>query len=71
MRINVLQHTPNEGVGAIGDWAKENNHDLYIYHPYFYNGVLPTADETDLLIILGGPMSPNDTDEWIYKEENL
>ncbi|MFF5916045.1 type 1 glutamine amidotransferase [Staphylococcus pasteuri] len=71
MRINVLQHTPNEGVGAIGDWAKENNHDLYIYHPYFYNGVLPTADETDLLIILGGPMSPNDTDEWIYKEREL
>ena len=35
MRINVLQHTPNEGVGAIGDWAKENGHDLYIYHPYF------------------------------------
>ncbi|MCO0862067.1 type 1 glutamine amidotransferase [Staphylococcus pasteuri] len=71
MRINVLQHTPNEGVGAIGDCSKENNHDLYIYHPYFYNGVLPTADETDLLIILGGPMSPNDTDEWIYKEREL
>lgn len=30
MRINVLQHTPNEGVGTIGGWAKENGHDLYI-----------------------------------------
>lgn len=23
MRINVLQHTPNEGVGYIGEWARE------------------------------------------------
>ncbi|HCE12283.1 MAG TPA: GMP synthase, partial [Enterococcus sp.] len=22
MRINILQHTPNEGPGAIMDWAK-------------------------------------------------
>ncbi len=71
MRINVLQHTPNEGVGSIGDWAKERGHDLYIYHPYFYNGVLPSAEKTDLLIILGGPMSPNDTDDWIFKEREL
>ncbi|EAF8634991.1 type 1 glutamine amidotransferase [Listeria monocytogenes] len=71
MRINVLQHTPNEGVGAIGDWAKEKGHDLYIYHPYFYNGILPKAEETDLLIILGGPMSPNDLEDWIFKEREL
>jgi|GEM_PF-350992 len=71
MRINVLQHTPNEGVGAIGDWAKEKGHDLYIYHPYFYNGILPKAEETDLLIVLGGPMSPNDLEDWIFKEREL
>ncbi|MGX4645286.1 type 1 glutamine amidotransferase [Holzapfeliella sp. JNUCC 80] len=71
MRINVLQHTPNEGVGSIGAWAKENHHDLFIYHPYFYDGVLPTAEQTDLLIILGGPMSPNDSDSWIMAERDL
>ncbi|HJG49295.1 MAG TPA: type 1 glutamine amidotransferase, partial [Limosilactobacillus ingluviei] len=34
MRINVLQHTPNEGPGSIQDWAHANNHELYVYHPY-------------------------------------
>ena len=44
---------------------------IYIFIPYFYNGVLPKAEETDLLIILGGPMSPNDLDDWILKEREL
>ncbi len=52
MRINVLQHTPNEGPGSIKEWSQKNNHELYVYHPYQFGGVLPTADETDLLIIL-------------------
>ncbi|MBO1199858.1 type 1 glutamine amidotransferase [Staphylococcus simiae] len=71
MRINVLQHTPNEGTGFISDWAKDNGHEMYIYHPYFYNGILPSAQDTDLLIILGGPMSPNDSHDWIGKEREL
>lgn len=71
MRINILQHTPNEGPGAIREWAQINNHDIYTYHPYQFQGVLPTANETDMLVILGGPMSPNDTDEWILNEREL
>lgn len=70
MRINVLQHTPNEGPGSIKDWSQANGHELYIYHPYRF-GVLPAADETDMLIILGGPMSPNDSDPWILEEREL
>ena len=70
MRINVLQHTPNEGPGAIQSWAHDHGHDMYIYHPYQF-GNLPTAKETDLLVILGGPMSPNDDDEWIGRERVL
>lgn len=46
MRVNVLQHTPNEGVGYIGEWAKESGHEVYIYHPYMNDGVLPLAEET-------------------------
>lgn len=71
MRVNVLQHTPNEGPGAIREWIQINNHEMYTYHPYQFHGVLPTASETDMLIILGGPMSPNDTDEWILNEREL
>ncbi|ATY55899.1 TPA: type 1 glutamine amidotransferase [Staphylococcus argenteus] len=71
MRINVLQHTPNEGLGYIGEWAKERGHTVYIYHPYCYEGVLPRADETDMLVILGGPMNPNDNMPWIKNEQQL
>lgn len=70
MRINILQHTPNEGPGSILDWAQVNGHQTFIYHPYQF-GYLPTADETDLLIILGGPMSPNDGLPWIKQEREL
>lgn len=67
MRINVLQHTPNEGPGAIQTWSQDCGHEMYIYHPYQF-GNLPTADETDMLVILGGPMSPNDDFDWLKEE---
>lgn len=70
MRINVLQHTPNEGPGMIQDWSQKHGHEMYIYHPYQF-GYLPTADETDMLVILGGPMSPNDDLDWIKQENDL
>ena len=70
MRINVLQHTPNEGPGMIQTWSQKHGHEMYIYHPYQF-GFLPTAAETDMLIILGGPMSPNDDLEWIKQERDL
>lgn len=70
MRINILQHTPNEGPGSILDWAQANGHQTFIYHPYQF-GYLPTVDETDLLVILGGPMSPNDDLLWIKQEREL
>ncbi|MEY8441319.1 type 1 glutamine amidotransferase [Lactobacillaceae bacterium 24-114] len=70
MRINVLQHTPNEGPGTIQEWSRDHGHEMYIYHPYQF-GNLPTADETDMLIILGGPMSPNDDLTWIKQERVL
>lgn len=70
MRINVLQHTPNEGPGAIHDWAHSRGDEMYVYHPYAF-GVLPSAAETDMLVILGGPMSPNDSLGWIAAERDL
>lgn len=70
MRINVLQHTPNEGPGMIEDWANTHGFDLYVYHPYQF-GHLPSAAQTDMLVILGGPMSPNDDLPWIGQERQL
>ena len=70
MRINVLQHTPNEGPGSIQRWSQLHHHEMYIYHPYRF-GNLPTADETDMLVILGGPMGPNDDLPWLKEERQL
>lgn len=70
MIINVLQHTPNEGPGAIQAWAHLHQHDFYVYHPYQFQ-VLPSAAQTDFLVILGGPMSPNDQLPWILQEQQL
>lgn len=70
MRINVLQHTPNEGPGSIQTWAHLHGHDLYIYHAATFKQ-LPTAENTDFLVILGGPMSPNDDFPWIEQERQL
>lgn len=70
MIINVLQHTPNEGPGSIQEWAKLHRHDFYVYHPYQF-GILPSAENTDFLVILGGPMSPNDDLLWIRQERQL
>ncbi|GAA6112625.1 type 1 glutamine amidotransferase [Apilactobacillus apinorum] len=70
MRINIIQHTPNEQPGSILDWAHDRNHDVYIYHPYQF-GYLPKVDETDMLVIMGGPMSVNDDVDWIEFERDL
>jgi len=70
MRVNVLQHTPDEGPGAIRDWVHANHHTMFVYHPAQF-GKLPTAAETDLLVILGGPISPNDDLPWIAAERDL
>lgn len=70
MRVNVLQHTPNEGPGSIKTWADKNHFDFYVYHPETF-GKLPAAEETDLLVILGGPMSPNDDLDWLKQERKL
>lgn len=70
MRINILQHTASEGPGAINLWAQQHHHDVFIYHPDQF-GILPTASETAMLVILGGPMSPNDNLPWIQAERTL
>lgn len=71
MRINVLQHTPIEGPGAIADWAHQHGHELYIYHPATMGTKLPKAANTDLLVLLGGPQSVEDRDDWILEERAL
>jgi GMP synthase-like glutamine amidotransferase len=59
MRAHCLQHVPFEGLGFIADWLAARNAEVTVTR-LFAGETLPRPGGTDLLIILGGPMSVND-----------
>ncbi len=59
MRIHALQHVPFEAPGSIEIWARHAGHVLGITHLY-RGDPLPAVGESDLLVVLGGPMSVHD-----------
>ncbi len=70
LRIQVFQHVPFEGLGAIEPWALERGH--RISYTRFYAGELPPhPSEFDWLIVLGGPMGVYDEDRfpWLKVEK--
>lgn len=56
-----MQHVPFENPAYLEEWAKNKNHNISKTF-LFNNESLPSADEFDWLVILGGPMT-------IYEEE--
>jgi GMP synthase-like glutamine amidotransferase len=69
MKICILQHVLFEGPGMIKDWADERGHSIKMHRTYLNE--LPEEDSFDLLIILGGPMSANDTLPWLEREKDF
>ena len=70
MNIHIIQHVSFEEHGRIMDWIQENNHTVEIIK--VFNGEpFPKAEEVSFLIVLGGPMSANDTEKWIQDERHL
>ncbi|GGB40985.1 GMP synthase [Lentibacillus populi] len=67
MNISIIQHVEFEKPGLILDWAKSYGHSVKI-HKVFENSDMPNHNETDLLIILGGPMSVYDNEKYIWLE---
>lgn len=65
MRIHYLTHASYEGLGAIEAWFKQNNFNakgtrVDIGEP------LPTLDDFDFLIVMGGPQSVADLETYAY-----
>lgn len=72
LRIHYLQHVPFEGLGYIETWSKENGHVLSSTR-FYEDEVLPAPGEFDWLIVMGGPMSIDDEDQysWLKSEKDF
>ncbi|MGM0563483.1 MAG: type 1 glutamine amidotransferase [Pseudomonadota bacterium] len=70
MNIEVYQHVPFEGPASLRDWARLRGYDLD--HCNWYRGDQPRPlAEVDLLVVLGGPMSVQDENDypWLAHEK--
>lgn len=72
MRAHYLQHDPCEGLGSIESWLQAAGYTITGTR-FFESASLPVPDEIDFLIIMGGPMSVNDEEEfpWLVDEKQF
>ncbi|RLB69512.1 MAG: amidotransferase [Deltaproteobacteria bacterium] len=72
MNIHYLQHVPFEELGSIEADLTGKKHQLTSTNLY-KNESLPTVDDIDWLIIMGGPMGVNDEDQyhWLKQEKQF
>jgi GMP synthase-like glutamine amidotransferase len=72
MRVHFFQHVPFEDLGSISHWVEANSHSLSATR-FYLNDNLPSVDDIDWLIVMGGPMSVNDEREypWLVREKRF
>jgi len=72
LKIHYLQHVDFESPGCIEQWAIEKGHKLSSTKLYL-NESFPELAVIDWLIIMGGPMSANDSNaiRWINAEKEF
>ncbi len=72
MRVHWFQHVPFEVLGSILSWLLQQGHSVH-QHALFDNAALPDLSTVDALIVMGGPMSVNDTAElpWLAAEKQF
>ncbi len=61
MNIHFVQHEVFEAPGAYLDWAKQRKHNVTFSKVYENQPLPDTVDHIDLLIVMGGPQSPDTT----------
>lgn len=72
MRAHYFQHVPFEGLGSIEPWLARAGYKI-TSTKFFEDSDLPDLKKLDFLIILGGPMSVNDEEQfpWLAKEKQF
>lgn len=70
MQAHYFQHVPFEGLGAIERWLKNAGYNISCTRFYDSND-LPSIEDIDFLVVMGGPMSVNDESDhpWLVKEK--
>jgi GMP synthase-like glutamine amidotransferase len=72
LRAHYLQHVPFEGLCSIAPWLEAAGYELTNTR-FFESAALPDLKKIDLLLVMGGPMSVNDEDEfpWLVSEKQF
>lgn len=72
MRLHILQHVKNEGLGTIYSWALANNCEISTTK-FYQNDLLPGINKFDALVVLGGPMGAYDEAlyPWLAQEKRF
>jgi len=71
-KVAIFQHANGEWIGSMTDWFADKDFQLQTYR-LDLNESLPTLDQFDWLLIMGGPMSAYDEDmyPWLIAEKNI
>ena len=70
MRIHWLQHVPFEGLGSMEGWFLSRNHSLTCSRLY-ENSSMPSVEEFEWLVVMGGPMGVRDNDAFPWLEQEV
>lgn len=70
MRIQYIAHDDCLPPGALMDWAERHGFSSQICKP-FRGEPLPSADDFDWLIVLGGPQRPHYFDKYPYLKDEI
>lgn len=63
MNVHFIQHEAFEAPGAFLDWAKKRAYKITFSRVYEDQPLPRSIDDIDILIVLGGPQSPDTTPE--------
>jgi len=72
MNIHYIQHVPFEGLGSMAPWLTGNGHSIACT-ALWNDDPLPSLQDLDVLIIMGGPMSVYDDPlyPWLTREKTF
>jgi len=72
MRAHYIQHIKFEGPGSIAPWLEATGYEI-TNTKLFESAKFPDLKKIDLLVVMGGPMSVNDEDNfpWLVSEKQF